>query len=102
MSRKAVVGVGVATAMAIALCGPAGALAAEYFTAPFSETTHTPKFGQAPVFVPHTRPALVAFGKDFKEGAKNQVYIGRYDGKGPITCLTCTGPESGVDNVNGV
>jgi hypothetical protein len=88
-------------AMALASPGAAQALL-PYFTAPFSETTHTPAFGQAPVFVPHTDPQLVVFGKDFKEGQKNQVYIERYDGQGPITCLTCTGPGSEVDNVNGV
>src|SRR5947209_20617722 len=94
---------GVALVTAIALAGPAGAQASGgYFAAPFSRTTHTPAFGQAPVFVPHTRPQLVVFGKDFKEGAKNQVYLERYDGKGAITCLTCTGPESGTGNVNGV
>jgi hypothetical protein len=94
---------GALIAVAIALAGPAAAPAAtNYFTAPFSETTHTPGFGQAPVFVPHTNPQLVAFGKDFKTGEKNQVYIERYDGQGPVTCLTCTGPGSSVDNVNGV
>jgi hypothetical protein len=30
------------------------------------------------------------------------VYIQRFDGQGPITCLTCSGPGSSVDNVNGV
>src|SRR5438309_1219323 len=86
---------------AIALAG-AQAAQAGYFTAPFTETTHTPTFGQAPVFVPHTDPQLVVFGKDYKTGEKNQVYIQRFDGQGPVTCLTCTGPESGTDNVNGV
>ena len=73
-----------------------------YWAAPFSETTHTPTFGQAPVFVPHTDPQLVVYGKDFKTGDKNQVYIQRFDGQGPATCLTCTGPGSEVGNVNGV
>lgn len=73
-----------------------------YFSAPFSESTHTPAFGQAPVFVPGTNPQLVVFGKDFRTGEKNQVYIERFDGQGPTTCLTCTGPGSGTDNVNGV
>jgi hypothetical protein len=88
-------------AIVIALCAPAAA-SANYFTAPFSETTHAPAFGQAPVFVPHTRPQLVVFGKDFKTGEKNQVYIERLDGKGPVTCLTCTGPGAETGNVNGV
>jgi hypothetical protein len=103
MSRRAVAGVGLAAAAAIALSGPPTAQASHrYLTAPFSETTHAPAFGQAPVFVPHTSPQLVAFGKDFRTGDKNQVYIERYDGQGPVTCLTCTGPGSGTDNVNGV
>jgi hypothetical protein len=93
----------VAAAFAIALAGPAGASALRsYWSAPFSESTHTPAFGQAPVFVPHTDPQLVVYGKDFKTGVKNQVYIQRFDGQGAITCLTCTGPGSEVGNVNGV
>jgi hypothetical protein len=92
---------GAVLASALVLVGATGAQAS-YFTAPFSESTHTPAFGQAPVFVPHTNPQLVVFGKDFKEGAKNQVYIERYDGEGAITCLTCAGPGASVDNVNGV
>jgi WD40-like Beta Propeller Repeat len=101
MLRRALAGVGLVAA--IALAGPAAAQAAnKYFTQPFSETTHTPAFGQAPVFVPNTNPQLVVFGKDFKTGDKNQVYIERFDGQGPATCLTCTGPGANVDNVNGV
>jgi WD40-like Beta Propeller Repeat len=101
MVRRALAVVGVAAA--IALAGPAVAQAANpYFTLPFSETTHTPTFGQAPVFVPHTDPQLVVFGKDYQTGDKNQVYIQRFDGQGPITCLTCTGPGSETGNVNGV
>src|SRR5438270_11490476 len=92
---------GVALLVALALCAPAVA-EGNYFTAPFHEATHTPAFGQAPVFVPHTDPQLVVFGKDFKTGEKNQVYIERYDGQGTTTCLPCTGPESCVYNVNGV
>jgi hypothetical protein len=34
------------------------------------------------VSVPHTNPQLVVFGKDFKTGEKNHVYIERYDGQG--------------------
>ncbi len=94
---------GAVVAVAMALIGPAGARAAiSYFTAPFSESRHTPTFGQAPVFVPHTNPQLVVFGNDYKTGEKNQVYVERFDGQGPITCLTCTGPGSETDNVNGV
>jgi hypothetical protein len=101
MLRRALAGVGLAAA--IALAGAAGAQASRgYFSAPFSETTHTPAFGQAPVFVPNTNPQLVVFGQDYKTGDKNQVYIERFDGQGPITCLTCKGPGSGTDNVNGV
>jgi WD40-like Beta Propeller Repeat len=94
--------IGAALAVAIALAAPASSPALNYFKASFQESTHTPAFGQAPVFVPHTDPQLVVFGKDFKEGEKNQVYIERYDGQGGATCLTCTGPGSETDNVNGV
>jgi hypothetical protein len=100
MKRRALLGVWL-TGAVIALAAPAAANAS-YFTAPFSESVHSPTFGQAPVFVPHTDPQLVVFGKDFKTGDKNQVYIERYDGQGPLTCLTCTGPGSETDNVNGV
>jgi WD40-like Beta Propeller Repeat len=94
---------GIGATLAIALAGPAGASALRsYWSAPFGETTHAPAFGQAPVFVPHTDPQLVVYGKDFKTGDKNQVYIQRFDGQGAITCLTCTGPGSEVGNVNGV
>jgi hypothetical protein len=56
----------IALAGVIGIAGPASAQAAGgYFTAPFSETTHTPTFGQAPVFVPHTDPQLVVFGHDY-------------------------------------
>jgi hypothetical protein len=101
MRRRSFAGVALAATM-LALAGPAGAQARGYFTAPFSETTHTPAFGQAPVFVPHTDPQLVVFGKDYKSGDKNQVYLQRFDGQGPVTCLTCTGPGSETGNVNGV
>jgi hypothetical protein len=94
---------GIGAALVIALAGPAGASALRsYWSAPFGETAHTPAFGQAPVFVPHAAPQLVVYGKDFKTGDKNQVYIQRFDGQGPITCLTCSGPGSEVGNVNGV
>jgi hypothetical protein len=100
MARRFLAGFGLS--LVVAFAAPAAGEAANYFTAPFSEATHTPAFGQAPVFVPHTDPQLVVFGKDFKTGDKNQVYIERYDGQGPITCLTCTGPGAETDNVNGV
>jgi hypothetical protein len=96
-----VVGIGLA-ALLVVLAAPVAQAAHNYFTAPFSENAHAPAFGQAPVFVPHTDPQLVVFGKDFRAGEKNQVYLERFDGQGPITCLTCTGPGSGTDNVNGV
>lgn len=100
MLRRTLVAMGLT--VVLAMLGPAAAQALNYFSAPFSETTHTPAFGQAPVFVPNTDPQLVVFGKDFKTGEKNQVYIQRYDGLGQVTCLTCTGPGSETDNVNGV
>src|SRR5437868_7154471 len=93
---------GIALAAAIALGASAAAQARAYISAPFSESTHSPTFGQAPVFVPGTNPQLVVFGKDYKTGDKNQVYLQRFDGQGAVTCLTCTGPGSSVDNVNGV
>src|SRR4051812_43191865 len=68
MLRRALAWIGLAAALALA--GPAGAQGG-YFSAPFSETTHTPAFGQAPVFVPHSNPQLVVFGKDYKTGEKN-------------------------------
>jgi hypothetical protein len=80
MFRRALLGVGLA--VAIALAGAAGAQARNYLRAPFSEATHAPAFGQAPVFVPNTNPQLVVFGQDYKTGSKNQVYIERYDGQG--------------------
>ncbi len=103
MMRKLFAAIGLAAWLALA--GPAMAAGGDYFTAPFSETTHTPAFGQAPVFVPHTKPQLVVFGQDYKTGQKNQVYLERYDGKGPISCLTCNGvggSSYGTGNVNGV
>src|SRR5260370_42713341 len=91
-----------AACRAIAIARAAAVAAqAHYFDAPCAETPHVPAFGQAPVFVPHTSPQLVVFGKDYRAGDKNQVYVERFDGRRPVTCLTCTGPGSGTYNVNG-
>jgi Tol biopolymer transport system component len=44
----------------------------------------------------------VVFGEDFKKGAGNQVYMASFpDGNG-VKCLTCAGPDTSVNNVNGV
>ena len=51
----------------------------------FSIKTNPVSFGQAPVFLPDGR---VLFGQDYKQGAKNQVYIENFDGTGQ-QCLTC-------------
>lgn len=66
----------------------------------FRVTTHPTAFGQAPVFLPNGQ---VLFGKDFRQGQKNQVYIENWDGTG-LHCLTCTGdPVSNDPNdVSGV
>jgi Tol biopolymer transport system component len=101
MARRFLVGVWMAVALVLA-AAPAAQALKSYWAAPFAEASHTPAFGQAPVFVPHTDPQLVVFGKDYKTGDKNQVYIQRYDGQGPATCLTCSGPGAETDNVNGV
>ena len=42
------------------------------------------------------------FGKDFKTGDRNQVYMRELPTARGCTCLTCTGPGSETDNVNGV
>jgi len=76
--------------------GPARAAATDYASAPFDITTHSYAFGQAPVFMPDGR---VVFGKDFRTGAGNQVYMANFDGSG-LRCLTCSTTQS--DNVNGV
>lgn len=92
--------VAVAAALAAAGCpGPAQA-AKDYFTAPFQETTNQYAYGQAPVFMPNGKQ--VVFGKDFKNGANNQVYIADFPTGAQLRCLTCTGPGSNQDNINGV
>lgn len=91
----------VAAALAASVTAPTMAAAAvDYSTTRFSESTNHFAYGQAPVFMPDGRTVL--FGKDFKAGSANQVYSASWpDGKG-LRCLTCTGPGSGTDNVNGV
>lgn len=98
--RAGLAGVGVAIAsVTLALSTSAAAVAADYSSAPFQVTNHSYAFGQAPVFMPNGKQVL--FGKDFRTGDKNQVYIANFDGSG-VKCLTCTGPGSTTDNVNGV
>ncbi|MFL5823238.1 MAG: hypothetical protein ACJ764_07330 [Solirubrobacteraceae bacterium] len=90
----------------VAVCGllslagasPAGAL--DYSTARFTETTNAYAFGQAPVFMPSGR--RVVFGKDFKKGAGNQIYLAAFPTGHSLRCLTCSGPDSATHNVNGV
>jgi Tol biopolymer transport system component len=87
-------------ALVVVMAFPFAALAAgDYSTAPFEVHDHTYAFGQAPVFMPNGQQVL--FGKNFGKGDKNQVYIANFDGS-DVECLTCTGPGSQTDNVNGV
>jgi Tol biopolymer transport system component len=99
MVRRALVGVVVAIAAGVA-APVAPAAGAGYFDAPFSLSTHAASFGQAPVFMPGRR---VAFGQDFKQGDKNQVYVENWNGTG-LKCLTCAGDpvQNDPNNVNGV
>jgi Tol biopolymer transport system component len=76
---------------------PAVAAAVDYSTAPFSVTTHSYAFGQAPTFMPDGRHVL--FGKNFGTGDGIQVYMTRFDGS-DLRCLTCGGP--GPNDVNNV
>lgn len=98
MVRRALVGVAVAIATGVA--APVAPASAGYFDAPFSLTTHSASFGQAPVFMPGGR---VAFGQDYKQGDKNQVYVENWNGTG-LKCLTCTGDpvQNDPTNVSGV
>ena len=88
-------------AFAIVACAVApGAAAADYATAPFKESTNAYAYGQAPVFMPNGKQ--VVFGNDFKNGQGNQVYIADFPNGKQLSCLTCTGPDTSVNNVNGV
>ena len=95
---RGLAGLGVALAIALGGATPV-AEALDYSTAPFRVSTHPYAFGQAPVFMPDGKRVL--FGKDFRQGQKNQVYIANFNGSN-LECLTCTGPGSSTDNVNGV
>lgn len=97
--RKALLGIGLALVAWAALPGSIAA-AAGYSTAPFRESTNPYAYGQAPVFMPGGK--RVVFGKDFKQGGGNQVYIASFPYGRGLKCLTCTGPGSSNDNVNGV
>jgi hypothetical protein len=91
----------VAVAAVAALAAPATSMAAlDYSTAPFAESTNHYAYGQAPVFMSDGKTVL--FGKDFRAGAGNQVYSASWPDGAGLRCLTCTGPGSGTDNVNGV
>jgi Tol biopolymer transport system component len=72
----------------------------DYSTARFQERANPYAYGQAPVFMPSGNQ--VVFGKDFRNGQGNQVYIANFPRGSGVQCLTCTGPGSGTDNVNGV
>jgi Tol biopolymer transport system component len=86
-------------ALLVALVVPAAA-SADYSGAPFTVSTSKVSFGQAPVFMPDGRH--VVYGQDYKQGDRNQVYEWNTAGAGQPQCLTCSGPGSGTDNVNGV
>ncbi len=86
--------------IAAAVAPPATAQTLNYATAPFRVTTNAYAFGQAPVFMPDGRS--VVFGKDFRQGQGNQVYRADFPSGHALRCLTCTGPGSGTENVNGV
>ncbi len=91
----------VAVAAVAALAAPATSMATlDYSTAPFAESANHYAYGQAPVFMPDGKTVL--FGKDFRAGAGNQVYSASWPDGAGLRCLTCTGPGSGTDNVNGV
>jgi len=78
-----------ATVVAVVMVFAVPAMGAgDYATAPFEVQDHPYTFGQAPVFLPNGQQVL--FGKDFRQGDKNQVYIANFDGS-DLRCLTCTG-----------
>lgn len=82
-----------AAALAVVLAPAAHAKPSPYATAPFSVTTHSYAFGQAPMFMPDGR---VVFGKDFKDGHGLQTHIVDRDGSNR-KCLTCDRePRNGV------
>ncbi|TMK63947.1 MAG: hypothetical protein E6G53_09850 [Actinobacteria bacterium] len=68
-----------------------------YTSAPYTLSTNSYAFGQAPVFMPDGRHVL--FGKDFKKGDKAQIYSVRLNGSG-LRCLSCGQP--GPNNVPAV
>jgi Tol biopolymer transport system component len=96
---KALAAAGLAIAVLAAVPGGARA-AVDYSTAAFTERTNAYAYGQAPVFMPDGRE--VAFGKDFRDGQGNQVYLAGFANGNGLRCLTCTGPGSSTSNVNGV
>jgi Tol biopolymer transport system component len=84
-----------------ALAFPTGAAAGgNYSTAHFKETKNVFAYGQAPVFMPNGKQ--VVFGEDVGTGLHNQVYMANWPTGSDFHCLTCTGPDSSKDNVNGV
>src|SRR4051794_22678875 len=90
--------IGCLVAAAIGATSPAVSEAAtSYSTAPFTVTTHSYAFGQAPTFMPDGRH--VVFGKDFRAGDGIQVYMTLFDGS-DLRCMTCGGP--GPNDVNNV
>jgi hypothetical protein len=89
-----------AAAVACGILAGAGPAAADYSTAPFKERMNVYAYGQAPVFMPDGKQ--VVFGKDFQHGKSNQVYIADWPNGAHLRCLTCTGPDTSVNNVNGV
>jgi hypothetical protein len=90
---------GLVTSLLVFALAAAGANA-DYSTAPFKETQNPYSYGQAPVFMPNGRQ--VVFGKDFQTGEQNQIYSASFPTGSNLRCLTCTGPDTSVSNVNGV
>ena len=91
---------GVALAIAAALAAPASAAALDYSTAGFGESTNHYAFGQAPVFMPDGKTVCSARTSRPATGTRSTARACRTGGG--CACLTCTGPGSGTDNVNGV
>jgi hypothetical protein len=90
----------VLTALAWIAIPSAAQASVDYSTAPFTETVNSYAYGQAPVFLPNGKTVL--FGKDYGTGEQNQIYSAGFPTGSDLKCLTCTGPDSSVDNVNGV
>ena len=69
----------------LAALGPGTALATDYTSDPFTVSTHTTAFGQAPVFTP---AGQVVHAKNYGGADGQQVYIANLDGT-QERCVTC-------------